>query len=29
MTGTAKELDEQLPKQLAEFVETHVACLRP
>lgn len=24
VTGTPKELDEQLPKQLAEFVETHL-----
>jgi PRTRC genetic system protein E len=24
VTGTPKELDEQLPRQLAEFVETHV-----
>ena len=24
VTGTAKELDEQLPPQLAEFVETHL-----
>jgi len=24
VTGTPRELDEQLPKQLAEFVETHV-----
>src|ERR1700692_723836 len=23
LTGTAKELDEQLPRQLLEFVETH------
>src|ERR1700722_17595179 len=24
LTGTAKELDEQLPRQLLEFVETHL-----
>ena len=24
VTGTPKELDEQLPRQLAEFVETHL-----
>jgi PRTRC genetic system protein E len=24
VTGTAKELDEQLPRQLVEFVETHL-----
>ena len=25
VTGTPKELDEELPRQLAEFVETHLA----
>lgn len=25
VTGTPKELDEQLPRQLAEFVETHLS----
>ncbi len=29
VTGTPKELDEQLPRQLVEFVETHLGCPRP
>ena len=28
VTGTPKELDEQLPRQLVEFVEAHVQPVR-
>ena len=29
VTGTPKELDEQLSRHLVEFVETHLGCPRP
>ena len=29
VTGTPKELDQQLPQHLVEFVETHWGCPRP
>jgi len=29
VTGTPRELDEQLATQLVEFVETHLGCPQP